>query len=146
MAAPAVSSNRTRRPPITRWQHPQCPLENPAAASHHLRNTAYFILLCATQSQLSPHASLLHPARQDISTSPCTCPTPVAQVTEVDLKPDWNSEDKTHSQLWRIQHSVAEITPHSTVLEQLDHTANPPWYQQVDPTRVSISVPVPNRP
>ena len=56
-----------------------------------------------------------------------------------DLKPNWNSEDsgRTHSQLWSIQHIVAEITPYSTPLEQL---ANPPWYQQIDPTHNSVHI------
>ena len=33
--------------------------------------------------KLIPHASSLHKARQNISTPSCTCPIPVAQVTDV---------------------------------------------------------------
>ena len=79
-----------------------------------------------------------HPIRLRTSS---TFPPEYASGIKTDLKPDWNTEDKTHSQLWRIQHTVAEITPCSTSLEQLDHTANPPWHQQVDPTRISVYIP-----
>ena len=40
----------------------------------------FYTLVYYTSIQPTPHTSLLHPARQYISTPSCTCPIPVAQV------------------------------------------------------------------
>ena len=50
-------------------------------------------------------------------------------------------EDKTHSQLWRIHHIVANLTPSPTQLETIDHLTNLPWLRTLDPSRVSIHIP-----
>ena len=53
---------------------------------------------------------------------------------------DWDTTDNRHSQLWRIQNSIANLTP-SGRLEQLDHSANPLWLKPLDPRRITIHIP-----
>jgi hypothetical protein len=80
-----------------------------------------------------------HPIRLRTST---TFPPEFTTGVEVDIhQNDWDTMDNRHSQLWRIHHSIAELTPSSTQLEQLDHSANPPWLEPLDPHRVSVHIP-----
>ena len=51
--------------------------------------------------------------------------------------PDWGAEDRAHSQLWRIHHTIADIVPIATHLERINHHAHPPWNQ---PLRITIHI------
>ena len=53
---------------------------------------------------------------------------------------DWDTTDTKHSQLWRIHHTTADLIPSSTRLEQLDHSANPPWWTPLNPSRVQVNI------
>jgi ribonuclease HI len=80
-----------------------------------------------------------HPIRLRTST---TFPPEFNTGIEIDLRQnDWYTTDNRHSQLWRIHNSIADLTPSSTQLERLDHTANPPWFKSLDPKRVLINIP-----
>ena len=54
--------------------------------------------------------------------------------------PDWGTENRTHSQLWRIHHSIADIAPTATHLEIINHHAYPPWHQPLDPRRITTHI------
>ena len=66
---------------------------------------------------------------------------PDASGIDVDLhKSDWDTADTKHSQLWRIHYITADFTPSSTRLEQLEHSANPPWWTPLNPGRVDVNI------
>ena len=54
--------------------------------------------------------------------------------------PDWGTENRTHSHLWRIHHTIAEIAPTATHLERISHHAYPPWHQHLDPRRITTHI------
>ena len=54
--------------------------------------------------------------------------------------PDWGTENRTHSQLWRIHHTIADIAPTATHLEIINHHAYPPWHQPLDPRRIATHI------
>ena len=60
---------------------------------------------------------------------------------DVDLHQSvWDTAESKHSQLWRIHHTTTDFTPSSTRLEQLDYTANPPWWTPLNPGRVQVNI------
>ena len=81
-----------------------------------------------------------HTKWQRIST---TFPPEFSSGIEVDIQQqDWATTNSKYSQLWRIHNTIANLTPSTTYLKRFDHTANPPWFQLLDKTRISINIPL----
>ena len=93
---------------------------------------------CTTYTIRSITLPASHPIRQRTSaTFPPEYPTGVA-LSHIRAS-DWHQTSKHHSQLWQIQHKLANTLPMNPPVESISVTLDPPWKPPTDP-RISITI------
>ena len=117
------------------WTSPAIPREIEASLPPPAIQLQQACRMYAIQTMTLPES---HPTRLRSSTS---FPPEFPSGIDVELhESDWDTEETKHSQLWRIHPTTVDFTASFTRLEQLDHTANPPWCTRLNPGRFQVNI------